>query len=156
MQNWQESGFTCKKRTVMKAIKLIIPIAVLLAVSTAAAYSHCTTYSKYTADTPAEPEMSFERMEYDFGTMKYKSRLQTYSFEFTNTGEVPLVITDAYKSCSCLSVKYPRRPLQPGEKGVIEVSYNPNKLIGDFNNFVKIYSNASQQYVLFVRGNVTK
>lgn len=136
----------------MKPIKLLIlPIIALIAAVVWPQSSGCAA-SKPTA----APEISFERMEYDFGNVKYKSRPQSYSFEFTNTGDIPLVITDTYKSCSCLSVKYPRRPVQPGEKGVIEVSYNPNKYLGDFNNYVKIFSNAPEQSVLFVRGTVSK
>lgn len=145
----------------MKARRLIVPIIASLAMSTPAypnkvAYLTDMNTLTCSATQPTAPDMSFERMEYDFGTLKFKSHPQTVSFEFTNTGKVPLVITDVYRSCSCLSVKYPRRPVQPGEKAVIAVTYTPNKYLGDFNNYVKIYSNAEQQYVLFVRGNVIK
>ena len=134
----------------MKPIKLIISLIALLTLSS------WPSSAKGFCGEPSAPEISFDRMEYDFGSIKYKSRPQSYSFEFTNTGNIPLVITDTYKSCSCLSVKYPRKPVQPGEKGVIEISYNPNKFLGEFNNYVKIFSNATEQCVLFVRGKVSK
>ena len=36
------------------------------------------------------PELSFDRMEHDFGTLRFKGEPQTAVFVFTNTGSAPL------------------------------------------------------------------
>ena len=97
-------------------------------------------------------------MEHDFGTLRFKGEPQTAVFVFTNTGSAPLVITRTEQSCTCLSVKYPRKPLMPGESGTFEITYNPKNETGPFNNNVKIYSNTgnSRPVAVFVRGEVVK
>ena len=104
------------------------------------------------------PELSFDRMEHDFGTLRFKGEPQTAVFVFTNTGSAPLVITRTEQSCTCLSVKYPRKPLMPGESSTFEITYNPKNETGPFNNNVKIYSNTgnSRPVAVFVRGEVVK
>ena len=101
--------------------------------------------------------ISFDKLNHDFGTIPYKSSPRTVEFPFTNEGDEPLVITRTDVSCKCLTVKYPRKPLQPGETATLEVKYTPKKEFGHFRNTVKVYSNGrNPQLVLFVEGEVTK
>lgn len=46
------------------------------------------------------------------------------SFNFKNTGKVPLVITNATSSCGCTVPEYPKEAIAPGESGAIKVVYN--------------------------------
>lgn len=104
------------------------------------------------------PVVEFECMEHDFGTIKFKGESRTFAFRFRNTGDAPLVFTRTEQSCTCLSVKYPRKPVMPGEEAAVEISYSPKKDLGYFNNHVKLFSNATtgSPAVLFVRGEVVK
>jgi hypothetical protein len=44
---------------------------------------------------------------------------------FTNTGDAPLIITNATSSCGCTVPDYPKdTPIQPGEKGQLVVKFN--------------------------------
>ena len=45
-------------------------------------------------------------------------------FEFTNTGDAPLVITNVRSSCGCTIPKKPEEPILPGQQGKIEVQYD--------------------------------
>ena len=45
-------------------------------------------------------------------------------FEFTNTGDAPLIITDAKSSCGCTVPNPPKDPIAPGEKGELLVKFN--------------------------------
>ena len=61
------------------------------------------------------PVMSFEKEEHDFGTIAQGTPQET-SFKFTNTGDAPLIITDAKSSCGCTVPQYPKNtPIAPGE-----------------------------------------
>ncbi|MBZ4042503.1 DUF1573 domain-containing protein [Flavobacterium hibisci] len=46
------------------------------------------------------------------------------SFEFTNTGNAPLLIIDAQSTLSSIVVTKPSGAIQPGKKGKIDVKYN--------------------------------
>ena len=64
-------------------------------------------------------------------------------FEFTNTGDAPLIISRVYSSCGCTIPKKPEAPIMPGEKGIIEVKYNTERL-GPIRKTITVYSNAKQ------------
>ncbi|HSR61228.1 MAG TPA: DUF1573 domain-containing protein, partial [Robiginitalea sp.] len=49
-------------------------------------------------------------------------------FEFTNTGDAPLVISKVSSSCGCTIPKKPEAPIQPGETGEIQVKYDTNRV----------------------------
>ena len=68
--------------------------------------------------------MSFEKMEHDFGTIEQGTPQETI-FTFTNTGEAPLIITDAKASCGCTVPQWPKdKPIAPGETGELLVKFN--------------------------------
>lgn len=45
-------------------------------------------------------------------------------FEFTNTGNAPLLIKHAQSTCGCTVPKWTKEPIMPGKTGKIEVQYN--------------------------------
>ncbi|PKA97097.1 uncharacterized protein DUF1573 [Flavobacteriaceae bacterium MAR_2009_75] len=69
------------------------------------------------------PVMSFEKEEHDFGTIEQGTAQETI-FKFTNTGNAPLVITDATSSCGCTVPDPPKDPIAPGEVGELVVKFN--------------------------------
>jgi hypothetical protein len=70
------------------------------------------------------PVMTFEEKEFDFGTI-VQNTPQEHTFVFTNTGDAPLIITNATSSCGCTVPDYPKNtPIQPGEKGQLVVKFN--------------------------------
>lgn len=77
-------------------------------------------------DAKAEvfPNMAFEETEHDFGNIPQGKEVE-HVFTFTNTGDAPLVITNATSSCGCTVPTYPKNePIQPGEKGEMTVKFN--------------------------------
>ena len=70
------------------------------------------------------PVMTFENREHDFGTIQSGAPQET-TFSFTNTGNAPLIITDAKSSCGCTVPEYPKNtPIAPGETGELLVKFN--------------------------------
>ena len=68
--------------------------------------------------------MSFDKREHDFGTIVGGTPQET-TFSFTNTGNAPLIITDAKSSCGCTVPEYPKNtPIAPGESGELLVKFN--------------------------------
>lgn len=99
--------------------------------------------------------LGVEHPTYNFGDVSRKGGDLVHEFVFTNDGTVPLVITRVVTSCSCLKTSYPKRPVPPGESGVIRVTYEPNKSEpGAFNKVIQIYSNSVDgRDVITVQGN---
>lgn len=70
------------------------------------------------------PVMSFAKAEHDFGTIEQGTPQETI-FTFTNTGNGPLIITDATSSCGCTVPTYPKNtPVAPGDSGEMVVKFN--------------------------------
>ncbi len=69
------------------------------------------------------PVMEFEKSEHDFGTIQQGTPQETV-FKFTNTGNAPLIITDAKSSCGCTVPERPKDPIAPGETGELLVKFN--------------------------------
>lgn len=85
-------------------------------------------------------KIEFKSETIDFGEIQ-KGSDGVRSFEFTNTGNIPLVIENVTSSCGCTIPKKPQNPIQPGETGVIEVKYD-TKRVGPIRKTVTVYSNA--------------
>lgn len=69
-------------------------------------------------------KMSFEKMEHDFGTIEQGTPQET-TFKFTNTGDAPLIITNAKASCGCTVPEWPKdKPIAPGDTGELLVKFN--------------------------------
>jgi hypothetical protein len=70
------------------------------------------------------PIMTFTTTEHDFGNIPQGTPVEKV-FEFTNTGNAPLIITNATSSCGCTVPEYPKNtPIAPGATGQLLVKYN--------------------------------
>ncbi len=99
--------------------------------------------------------LRLEHPMYNFGDVSRKGGDLVHEFVFTNAGTAPLVITRVVTSCSCLKTSFSKRPVAPGESGMIRVTYEPNKSEpGTFNKVIHIYSNSVDgRDVITVQGN---
>lgn len=101
------------------------------------------------------PEMTFENEVIDYGTIEQGANGQR-EFVFVNTGNEPLIITNAKGSCGCTVPTWPREPIAPGAKSSIKVKYDTNR-VGPFTKTVTITSNAkTPTKVLTIKGKVEK
>lgn len=99
-------------------------------------------------------EITFEQLSHNFGTLEQGGKKVTHLFEFTNTGTAPLIVTHTKTSCRCINITHPKRPVKMGDKGVVEVTYDP-KDVGIFNKSIEVYANIEGGYItLFVTGEV--
>lgn len=70
------------------------------------------------------PVLAFDKKEHDFGEIEAKTAVET-TFNYTNKGEAPLVITDIKSSCGCtVPQNWSREPLLPGDSGEFSVKFN--------------------------------
>ena len=102
------------------------------------------------------PAISWTQTVHDFGIFKEEAGVQTATFEFVNTGNAPLFITNVKASCGCTSPEWSKEPVQPGSKGYVKAAYNPAGRPGKFNKSITVTTNEFQPTsVLRITGDVT-
>lgn len=106
------------------------------------------------AQTAQGPAITFDKDVHDYGNVKQGANGEC-EFKFTNTGNAPLVITDAKGSCGCTVPEWPKTPIKPGESAVIKVKYD-TKRPGAINKSVTVTSDATNEptKILRIKGNV--
>lgn len=77
----------------------------------------------------------------DYGTVSKDSDNGLRSFEFTNTGNAPLIITNVQSTCGCTVPSKPTEPIMPGKTGKIDVKYNMSP--GPIRKTITVESNAT-------------
>ena len=104
----------------------------------------------------AQAQIKFDKTAHDFGKFSEEDPIVKCTFTFTNTGDKPLVINQAVASCGCTVPTYTKTPVQPGEQGTINVTYNgTGKFPGHFRKTITIRSNAKTEMVrLTIEGNM--
>jgi hypothetical protein len=88
-------------------------------------------------------KMEFEETRPSFGTIT-DGEVVTHAYKFKNTGDNPLIITNAIASCGCTVPSYPKEPIAPGASGEIVVQFNSNGKVGHQQKNVLINSNAEE------------
>lgn len=76
----------------------------------------------------------------DYGTTNKDDDDGVRSFEFTNTGDADLIITNVQSTCGCTVPSKPTEPIKPGKTGKIDVKYNMNP--GPIRKTITVESNA--------------
>ncbi|QNK77523.1 DUF1573 domain-containing protein [Winogradskyella undariae] len=98
-------------------------------------------------------KIEFKTDVIDYGTIE-KGADGVRVFEFTNTGDAPLVISNVKSTCGCTVPKKPKDPIMPGETGVIEVKYD-TKRVNPIRKTITVFSNAETPTVaLKIKGLV--
>lgn len=95
------------------------------------------------ASEPKGADIELSTALIDLGTISQDDGKQLLRLGFTNTGDVPLVVTEVRTSCSCMSVDYKREKVLPQERGTINITLNPAKAPkGQYLRVMQIYSTA--------------
>lgn len=83
--------------------------------------------------------VKFDRTVYDFGDILVSDGAKECSFSFTNIGKEPVVINRVISSCGCTEPSWTKKPIRPGEKGEIKVTYKNDQGPYPFNKTITTY-----------------
>jgi hypothetical protein len=92
------------------------------------------------AQSGAKIEFKDKDNTIDYGTVNKVDDNGIRSFEFVNTGDSPLIITNVQSTCGCTVPSKPTEPILPGKTGKIDVKYNMNP--GPIRKTITVESNA--------------
>jgi hypothetical protein len=98
-------------------------------------------------------KIEFKTDVIDYGTIE-KGSDGVRVFEFTNTGNAPLIISKVSSTCGCTVPSKPDGPILPGETGQISVKYDTNR-VNPIRKTITVLSNADTPTVaLKIKGEV--
>ena len=134
-------------------MKRIFSLLVLLSCLGAGVQAQTQTAAATEQTADAASGMTFEATEIDYGTIEQNSDPYR-TFTFTNTGNEPIIITNAVGSCGCTVPSFSKAPVAPGETGEVKVRYATDRL-GKFRKRVTLTTNVSKEpVVLTIMGEV--
>lgn len=100
-------------------------------------------------------KMAFDRNTYDFGTIQESKGPVSHTFEFTNEGDANLTIIEATAQCGCTKPEFSEKPVGPGKRGKVKVTYNPLGRPGSFEKTITVRNNGNPSKVrLKIKGTV--
>jgi hypothetical protein len=119
-------------------------------------------WTAWAADPPAStntnlgPRIQFESPTYDFGRAMEGEAVK-YAYVFTNTGDATLQVSDV-RACHCLTFSNYSKQVEPGQTGVIPLSFNTSGLNGPVNRSITVVCNdkSNQNAHLLWKGSVWK
>lgn len=102
------------------------------------------TTAPATSEAAAQPaefaQFQFETQEYNFGTIEQGKKVR-YTYRFTNTGKIPLVISQVQPQCGCTAADYTKDPVPPGGKGEIVLEFDSSGKEGQQNKITTVFAN---------------
>ena len=91
----------------------------------------------------AQPKLTFDKTQHDFGKVGEGDGAASYDFAFKNTGTTPLIIQNVSTTCGCTTPEWTKEPIRPGAAGFIKVSYDVKGRQGPIDRTIAVYSNST-------------
>ena len=113
-----------------------------------------TNTGNSSVNTGPLPVINFSQTEFDFGTIN-EGDIVEHVFQFTNSGQVPLIIQKATATCGCTVPQWPRDPIPAGGNGEIRVKFDSKNRQNLQTKYVTITANTQPEQVrLKISGRV--
>ena len=98
--------------------------------------------------------ISFDKTTIDYGTVPVNADGNRV-FNFKNTGDKPLILSNVQPGCGCTASEWPKEPILPGKSAQIKVHYNTANA-APFKKSIDVFSNdpVNGRVVLYIQGTV--
>jgi len=90
------------------------------------------------------PEMQFDGLEHDFGTVTEGQKV-VHVYKVKNTGQAPLLIQNAQPSCGCTAPDWTKTPIPVGESGFVKAEFDTKGKPGMNNKTITVTANTWPQ-----------
>jgi len=138
----------------MKTLKLTV-VALFISAISFAQTNEAKAMAVQSVEKPVTNSlMKWESETHDFGDIE-KGKPVTYEFSFVNTTKETVLLTNVKPSCGCTAANYTKTPIKPGEKGIVEATYNA-AAPGNFHKTITVTTNeeGTTPKVLIIKGSV--
>ena len=99
-------------------------------------------------EQPSElTSLALSENSHDFGDVK-KGESVEHTYEVTNIGNNPLVISKVVPGCGCTAPAYTQEPILPGKKGQIILKFNSSNFEGAQQKQAQIFANVERSPIM--------
>jgi hypothetical protein len=91
-------------------------------------------------------KIHFDTTAHDFGEL-VKGEKAEFRFQFKNTGQQNLIVTEVRVQCGCTAADYTREPIKSGQNGYVQVVFNSESYTGNVFKSLKVFSNSGEEPV---------
>lgn len=99
--------------------------------------------------------IEFAQKSHDFGQVPEQDGPVTHTFEFTNSGELPVRILGVKASCGCTTPDWTKEEIEPGQTGYVVAEYDPTNRPGVFNKTLTVNTSAEPTVIMLnIKGTV--
>jgi hypothetical protein len=103
----------------------------------------------------AQGRIKFATEKHNFGKIQEEGGPAQFSFEFTNTGNAPITLTNVKASCGCTTPTWTKEAIEAGKTGVVTASYDPMNRPGPFTKSITVNTDGEPNtLVLNIEGDV--
>lgn len=100
--------------------------------------------SGFADDAPNGPQLSFTTPQHNYGTI-YADEMSTeykLAIELSNTGNMPLVLSNVRACCGTRVTSWSREPIAPGAKDTINIEFRLAPRVQRISRTVTVTSNS--------------
>jgi len=134
----------------MKKISFLVLASLLFCISVTFAQASKTPLS---ASVPQnQPALKWKTTNIDMGKIP-QGKPATVTFEFKNTGKIPVVLKNVHPGCGCTTAGYTKEPIEPGKMGNVKATYNA-AAIGPFAKSISVTADNDETASLIIQGEV--
>ena len=123
-------------------MKKLAVLALSLTLGFSAAHAQTVAPAATGKVATSGPAITFTETKHDFGNIKQGDVVE-YTFNFKNTGNQPLLISDVGVTCGCTATDYTKTPVAPGQAGYVKAKFNSAYKSGMQNKIITVKSNAT-------------
>ena len=137
--------YLCQKFCIMRGIFFMLLIMYLIGTS-ACQLKNKSDNAPFKLDDGSEivverkTTINFDDTKHDLGQVNEGKKV-VFKYEATNTGNVDLLIHEVRVACGCTTPKFDKKPIPPGKKTTIEVTFDSNRRPGVQNKSVIVIAN---------------
>lgn len=107
------------------------------------------------AASASGPQVRWLETVHNFGAFDENDGKVTATMQFVNDGDAPLIIQAARATCGCTTPAWSRTPIEPGDTGMVQITYNPAGRPGRFEKKVYVdFNTPSKRSTLLIKGSV--
>ncbi len=97
-------------------------------------------------------EFKFDSEVHQFGNIVIGKPV-VHTFNFTNIGDAPIIISKVETTCGCTVSEYSKLPIKSGEKGFVKITLTPSGPAIPISKSITLTSNArTTTKVLIIKG----
>lgn len=78
------------------------------------------------------------------------------SFQITNNGLAPYLISEAKTTCDCTILQAPKYPIMPGESAALRIKFDSSGKLGQVSPAIILFDNSTpnKRSILYLKGNI--